>query len=107
VDEKCPIILPIYADFHVTFRDLLHAIKLRHWTDGSTSPPNERVLRIFFALKIRRLRRGTNPRTFVPKASTLPLDHRSRSPDINYLLTYLRTPWSRVLLEKLTSELCS
>jgi hypothetical protein len=24
-----------------------------------------------------------------------------------YLLTYLLTPWSRVLLEKLTSELCS
>jgi hypothetical protein len=26
---------------------------------------------------------------------------------ITYLLTYLLTPWSRVLLEKLTSELCS
>jgi len=24
-----------------------------------------------------------------------------------YLLTYLLTPWSRVLLEKLTSKLCS
>ena len=32
----------------------------------------------FFALKIRRLRPGANPRTWVPKASTLPLDHRSR-----------------------------
>ena len=30
------------------------------------------------ALKIRRLRPGANPRTWVPKASTLPLDHRSR-----------------------------
>jgi hypothetical protein len=39
----------------------------------------EGVLRIFFALKIRRLRPGVNPRTWVPKASTLPLDHRSRS----------------------------
>ena len=28
--------------------------------------------------KIRRLRPGLNPRTWVPKASTLPLDHRSR-----------------------------
>jgi hypothetical protein len=36
------------VDFHVTFRDLLHAIKLRHVTDGFTSPPKEGVLRIFF-----------------------------------------------------------
>jgi hypothetical protein len=34
------------ADFHVTFRDLLHAVKLRQ-TDGFTSPPKEGVLRIF------------------------------------------------------------
>ena len=32
----------------------------------------------FFALNIRRLRPGLNPRTWVLKASTLPLDHRSR-----------------------------
>ena len=43
------------ADFHVTFRDLLHAVKLRHGTDGFTSPPNEGVLRIFFGLKIGRV----------------------------------------------------
>jgi len=36
------------------------------------------MLRIFFALKIRRLRPGLNPQTWVLKASTLPLDHRSR-----------------------------
>jgi len=35
------------ADPHVTFRDLLHAIKLWHGTDGFTSPPKEGVLRIF------------------------------------------------------------
>ena len=35
------------ADLHVTFRDLLHAVKLRHGTDGFTSPPKEGVLRIF------------------------------------------------------------
>jgi hypothetical protein len=34
----------------------------------------------FFALKIRRLRPGLNPRTWVQKASTQPLDHRSRLP---------------------------
>ena len=57
-------------DFHMTFRDLFHAINLRHETNGFSSLPKEGVLRIFFALK--------NPRTWVPKASTLPLDHRSR-----------------------------
>jgi len=56
-------------------RDLLHAANLRHGTDGFTSPLKEGVLRIFSSLKIRRLRPGLNPRTWVPKASTLPLDH--------------------------------
>ena len=36
------------------------------------------LLRIFSPLKIRRLRPGLNPRTWVLKASTLPLDHRNR-----------------------------
>ena len=49
------------ADFHVIFRDLLHAVKLRRGTDGFTSPLKEGVLRILFALKIRRLRPGANP----------------------------------------------
>ena len=39
--------------------------------------PTEGVLRIFSPLKIRRLRPGSNPQTWVPKASTLRLDHRS------------------------------
>ena len=56
---------------------LLHAANLRHWTDGFTSPPKEGVLRIFSPLKIRRIRPGLNPRTWVLKASTLPLDYRS------------------------------
>jgi len=63
---------------HVTFRDLLHAVKLRHGADGFTSPPKEGVLRNFFALKIRRFRPGVNPQTWVPKARRLPLDHGSR-----------------------------
>jgi len=66
-------------------RDLLHAANLRHGTDGFTSPPKEDVLRIFLPLKIRRLRPGLNPRTWVPKASTLPLDHRSR-----YVIWYMK-----------------
>ena len=40
-------ILPEIPDFHVAFRDLLHAVNLRHGTDGFTSPPKEGVLRIF------------------------------------------------------------
>ena len=71
-------ILPEMPDFHVAFRYLLHIVNLRHGTDGFTSPPKEGVLRIFSPWKIRRLRPGLNPRTWVPKASTLPLDHRSR-----------------------------
>jgi len=35
------------AGFQFTFRDLLHAVKLRHGTDGFTSPQKEGVLRIF------------------------------------------------------------
>jgi len=42
-------------------KDLLHAENLRHGTDGFTSPPKEGVLRIFFALKIRRLRLTPRP----------------------------------------------
>ena len=58
-------------DFHVIFRDFLHAVNLRHGTNGFTS------LRIFSTWKIRLLRSGLNPLTWVPKASTLPLDHGS------------------------------
>ena len=65
-------------DFHVTFKDLLHAVNLRYGTNGFTSLPKEGVLRIFSLWKIQRLRLGLNPRTWVPKASTLPLDRWSR-----------------------------
>jgi hypothetical protein len=34
-------------DFHITFRDLLHAVKLRRRTDGFTSSPKDGVLRSF------------------------------------------------------------
>jgi hypothetical protein len=45
--EMADEILPEMPDFHVAFRDLLHAINLRHGTDGFTAPPKEGVLRIF------------------------------------------------------------
>jgi len=76
--ERCSVaILPKFRLPH-KFRDLLHAAILRPGTDGFTSPPKEGMLRIFFALKILWLLPGFNPRTWVPKASTLRLDHRSR-----------------------------
>jgi hypothetical protein len=59
------------ADFQGTFRVLLHAANLRHGTHGFTSLPKEGVLSIFPPLKIRRLRPGLNPRTWVSEASTL------------------------------------
>jgi hypothetical protein len=34
-------------DFHVVFRDLLHAANLRHGTHSFTALPTEGVLRIF------------------------------------------------------------
>ena len=63
-------ILPEMPDFHVAFRNLLHAVNIRHGTDGFTSPPKEGELRIFSPWKIRRLRPGLHPRTWVPKANT-------------------------------------
>src|SRR5215475_13055817 len=59
------------AELHVTFRDLLHVVKLYFPSEGMRAED-------FFALKFRRLRPGANPRTWVPKASTLPLHHKSR-----------------------------
>ena len=47
-------------DFHVTFGDLLHAVNLRHGTNGFTSLTKEGVLRIFSPWKIRRLRPDLN-----------------------------------------------
>ena len=46
-NEFCPKM----PDFHVTFRDLLHAVNIRHGTNGFPSLPKESVLRIFSALK--------------------------------------------------------
>ena len=73
--EMADQILPESGDFHATFRVLLHAVKLRHGTDGFTSPPKEGVLRIFSPEKSDGLGRV---RTREPKASTLPADHLSR-----------------------------
>jgi len=48
------------------------------WDRWLYFPSEGRRAEDFFALKIRRLWPGLNPQTLVLKASTLPLDHRSR-----------------------------
>jgi len=64
--ERCPVVILRKFRHPLKFVDLLHAANLQHGTDGFTSPPKD-----FF-------RPGLNPRTWVPKANTLPLGHRSR-----------------------------
>ena len=43
--EICPVILPKFRLPH-KFRDLLHAVNLRHGTNGFSSPLKEGMLRI-------------------------------------------------------------
>jgi hypothetical protein len=59
-----------------SFSDILHTAKLRHVTDGFTSPLMEGMLIIFSPLKIRWLRQGMNPLTSVIKSSPLRLVHQ-------------------------------
>jgi hypothetical protein len=70
-EEMADSVLLTTCNFHGKCTDLLHAAKLRHGTDGFTSPPKEGMLKIFIARKIRRLQPGLNPRTWVPEASML------------------------------------
>jgi hypothetical protein len=43
---KWPVILLSNGEFHTILRDLLHAVNLRHGTDGFTSAPKDGMLRI-------------------------------------------------------------
>jgi hypothetical protein len=45
--EKLPVNLACDSESHVNRRVLLHTAKLRHGTDGFTSPPKEEMLWIF------------------------------------------------------------
>jgi len=106
VGEKCPGILSkwrlsryIYGSF--TCR------KATTWGRRLYFPSEGRHAVDFFPLKIRRLQPAVNSRTWVPKASMLPLDHRSRLmwlfPDIincvtlhivGYILEYSYDAWT-------------
>ena len=54
-------------DFHVIFRDLLHAVNLRHGTNSFTSLPKEGILRVFFTLKNPTASAGFVPANFGTK----------------------------------------
>jgi hypothetical protein len=85
-------------------KDLLHAANLWHGRDSFTSPLKEGVLRIFLPLKIWRLWPGLNLRTWVPKASTLPLDHRSHSYYVYFNILYCIIFFSHVISGMHTSK---
>ena len=85
--EICPVILPKFRlprkfrDFFFTYR------KSTTWDRRLYFPSEGRLAENFFALKIRRFQPGLNPRAWILKDSTQPLDHRSRSQ--SYLYTYI------------------
>ena len=83
--EKLPRILPKSGDFNITFWVLLHAVYLRHGTDGFISPPKEGVLRIFSPEKSDGFGRVWTRELVYQRPADLPLDHRSR--DTNKLPT--------------------
>jgi len=64
------------AEFHVTFKDLLHAVKLRHVTNGFTAPPKDSVL-MNFRPKYQKVSAGCEPANLGNKVNTLLLEHRS------------------------------
>jgi hypothetical protein len=65
------------CDFHGNCKDFLHAAKLRHGTEGFTSPPKEGGLRNFSP--------RLNTRTWVPEASAL----TTRPPKPRVIQAYL------------------
>jgi hypothetical protein len=63
------------ADFHVTFRDLLHAVKLRHGADGFTPPfpaPRRKACWGFFCPKNPTASAGCEPTNVGTKISRPP-----------------------------------
>ena len=92
--RNCRWILPEMPDFHVAFRNLLHAVSLRHWTDGFTSPPKEGVLRIFFTLKNPTASAGFEPTNLGTKGQ-----HATSRPPKSLPQCYVMLPrlFSRIL----------
>ena len=89
VGDKCPEILPKcrltrYIQGSFTCR------KATTWDRRLYFHSKGRRAEDFFALKIQRLRPGVNPRTWVPKASTLSRDHRSCLQNLMNYPTFLK-----------------
>ena len=78
VGEKWPMNSAWNARLPRSIQESFTCRKSTTWDQRLYFPSKEGVLRIFSPWKIRRLQPGLNPRTWVPKASTLHLDHRSR-----------------------------
>ena len=78
--ECCPVILPKWRlPRHL---GIFYMPQIYDMGPTALLPLRRKACWGFFSpLKIRRFRPGSNPRTWVPKASTLPLDHRSQSLD--------------------------
>ena len=71
-------ILPENARLPRNIQGSFTCSKSTTWDRRLYFPSEGGVVRIFSPWKIQRLRSSLDPRTWVPKASTLPLDHRSR-----------------------------
>jgi len=80
------------TDFHVTFKDLLHAVKLWHGTDGFTSPPKEGVLRIFFRPKNPTASAGCEPANLGTKGQ-----HATSRPRFFYSILFNVCLWINAL----------
>jgi hypothetical protein len=74
--EKWPRTFAKSGDLHVNLGSF--TCQSTTWDRRLYFPSEGRHAEDFFAQKIRRLWPDLNPRTWVPKASTLSLDHRSR-----------------------------
>jgi len=67
VGEKCPVILPKRLTYTLHL-GIFYMRKATTWDRRLYFPSEGRRVEDFFALKIRRLRSGANPRTWVPNA---------------------------------------
>jgi hypothetical protein len=77
---KWPVKFSLTTQLPRHCRVLLYAAKLRHGTEGFTSPPKKGMLRILLPEKSDGFSRVSNPRTWVPEASMVttrpkPLDY--------------------------------
>ena len=85
-------------EFHVTFRDLSHAVNLRHGTEGFTYPPKEGELRIFSPKKIQRPAnlgtKGQHATSRPPKPLNTPLIIQKFILEFIYLFIVIAGRWN-------------